>query len=168
MGRHYKSPCRCGALTETTFWDWRPNTLRPKCSKCGSTLQTMGKSFKRESRRKLKPKATPNATGIGSERSDFEAELETLKHLSGSLKHAGLSVHVSMIKAGKRQVPHVKFNFGEQRILDWWPSTGTAKIGGPTGTKTRAENASEAYALAAKAKSYRVLTGKIFPKSEVA
>lgn len=148
-GMNFESVCSCGAKAVTTAKQWKRGTLRPKCSKCGATLETKGKGIQRPS-----PPRKPPRRRKPSLKQGCRVAIEGLAEIQEKASEFGIEVTAKKVKGrGKcRDTIHVMFNADGWRIVDYWPGNGTLMIGGTTGTKEKAPSMQEALERAIHAK----------------
>ena len=62
----------------------------------------------------------------------------------------GIAVDHRVIESGRqgRQTLHIMFDADERRLVDYWPGTGSVRLGGPMGDKATAADLDEALELA--------------------
>lgn len=149
----YRTVCRtCGAKTMTFASEWKKGRIRPKCSRCGATLQSRGPKIRRSKQNKAdaakttKPKKPMKPSVV--------VALEGLDEVRDRARGEGIKIETKVIRntRGRRDSVHVMFNTGKWRLLDYWPGTGTVTVGGTNGRKTKVQSLDDALNIAIQAK----------------
>ncbi len=138
----------CGTITQTTSPDWKAGTMRPKCCRCGCTIQTCGPKIR--PRRKCTPPTRNGQSQRPLKPCVRKARADIDSTVAEAAEKSGLQVRVKMVdnSRGRRGTAHVMFRNASGRIiLEWWPGTGAARQPG-SNRKMSAEDADEALHLA--------------------
>lgn len=121
-GFRYSSVCRvCRQIMITTSMEWY-RASPPRCTCCGGMLDRGSRASRRLKRKHRPPKSA------------IEAQLQVMRRVA---EREGISVRwnsIAVRSRAKKPIYHVIFDLAGKRLLDYWPSNGTARLNG-TNTK---------------------------------
>ncbi|QEG35258.1 hypothetical protein [Bythopirellula goksoeyrii] len=136
----YESVCtECRTITKTSQDDWFHGKLKPRCCKCGVTLQSRGKVIgkpkhvKRQGTKKKKPMKEA-CKGLLEKFDDYQVHA----------RQHGLILRLKEVRSRCKHVYHLMAYRGEVQVANYWPNTGNLFI---NEQKTKVQSADDAMAI---------------------
>lgn len=115
--KNFRSTCgSCRAITVTSDAEWRPGRRRPRCSRCGASLETRGINAQRSGQ----------STNSGSEPLPpaLQQQLAELSELRMESEPKGICIEACLSSNGLR----FRFDHLSEVRGEFWPATGTLRL----------------------------------------